>query len=48
MKVGLARDVISWKVGKALQMFPGTSGTSEFILLFDRQALFSFMLFLFY
>uniref|UniRef100_UPI000EF5589C uncharacterized protein LOC101242444 n=1 Tax=Ciona intestinalis TaxID=7719 RepID=UPI000EF5589C len=36
MKVNLARDTISWKVGRSLRMINGAEATAEFILLFDR------------
>nr|XP_039259338.1 uncharacterized protein LOC120335784 isoform X2 [Styela clava] len=35
MKVGLARDVLSWKVGQCLSEIPGAEGTSEYILMMD-------------
>nr|XP_004227451.1 uncharacterized protein LOC101243292 isoform X2 [Ciona intestinalis] len=36
MKVNLARDVLSEKVGNALLRVPNASGTSKFVLLFDK------------
>ena len=36
MKVGLAKDVLSWNVGKCLEADAKTKGTAEFILLFDK------------
>nr|XP_026695506.1 uncharacterized protein LOC101243292 isoform X3 [Ciona intestinalis] len=37
MKVNLARDVLSEKVGNALLRVPNASGTSKFVLLFDKR-----------
>ena len=36
MKVNLARDVLSWEVGKNLSTMKGAEGTSKFVLLINR------------
>lgn len=36
MKVNLARDVLSWEVGKNLETMEGAKGTSEFVLMMNR------------
>ncbi|XP_078495139.1 uncharacterized protein LOC108950638 [Ciona intestinalis] len=37
MKVSLARDILSWKVGKCLHLIDGAMGTAKFVLLFARK-----------
>ncbi|XP_078487422.1 uncharacterized protein LOC108950520 isoform X2 [Ciona intestinalis] len=34
MKVGLAKDTLSWKVGKCLTTIKGAKGTADYVLLF--------------
>lgn len=36
MKVNLARDILSWQVGKSLEIIEGSEGTAEFVLMMNR------------
>nr|XP_026695248.1 uncharacterized protein LOC108949295 [Ciona intestinalis] len=36
MKVGLAKDTLSWKVGQCLKLMPNAEGTANYVLMFDR------------
>uniref|UniRef100_F6QB69 Transposable element P transposase-like RNase H C-terminal domain-containing protein n=1 Tax=Ciona intestinalis TaxID=7719 RepID=F6QB69_CIOIN len=36
MKVNLAKDVLSWRVGQCLSRIPGANGTSDFVLMFSK------------
>ncbi|XP_078486389.1 uncharacterized protein LOC108949295 [Ciona intestinalis] len=37
MKVGLAKDTLSWKVGQCLKLMPNAEGTANYVLMFDRK-----------
>lgn len=43
MKVNLARDTLSWNVGKNLEIISGSQGTAKFVLMMNRWYLFYFL-----